>query len=243
MSHAGGTRRPTRMSGSKRSASACDATRVMAAVNERSMLVGGSATTNSNAARSPCGVGSRAAPPRSRASSTRSARFCSRSDIWMTVAPVSLTQVESWHASTGTATWWWRSRCWSGSWDHLSAVDLASVCAVLVYESRGKDDGRTARLPAGPAGEAIDRLLRNWERLKTLETEFGVRTLPDPDLGLAWPMLRWAQGRSLDSVLWESDMTAGDFVRWTKQVIDLLGQVIQAGGDAPVDSRPGLPRT
>lgn len=122
----------------------------------------------------------------------------------------------------------------SGAWDHLSAVDLASVCAVLVYESRGKDDGMAARLPSGAAGDAIDQLLRTWERLKTLETEYRVQTLPDPDLGLAWPMLRWAQGRPLESVLWESDMTAGDFVRWTKQVIDLLGQVIQAGAGRPV---------
>ena len=61
-----------------------------------------------------------------------------------------------------------------------------------------------------------------------------MNTLPDPDLGLAWPMLRWAQGRSLDSVLWESDLTAGDFVRWTKQVIDLLGQVIQGAAGRPV---------
>ncbi len=122
----------------------------------------------------------------------------------------------------------------SGSWDHLSAVDLASVCAVLVYESRGKDDGSAARVPSGAAGAAIDDLLRTWDQLKTLEAEFGVNTLPDPDLGLAWPMLRWAQGRSLDSVLWESDLTAGDFVRWTKQVIDLLGQVIQAAAGRPV---------
>lgn len=122
----------------------------------------------------------------------------------------------------------------SGAWDDLSAVDLASVCAVLVYESRGKDDGSAARVPSGAAGAAIDDLLRTWDQLKTLEAEFGVNTLPDPDLGLAWPMLRWAQGRSLDSVLWESDLTAGDFVRWTKQVIDLLGQVIQAAAGRPV---------
>lgn len=121
-----------------------------------------------------------------------------------------------------------------GILDDLSAVDLAAVCAVVVYESRGKDDGHPVRLPAGAAGQAIDRLLRTWERLSQLETEYGVRTLPEPDLGLAWPMLRWAQGQSLDSVLWESDMTAGDFVRWSKQVIDLLGQIAQAAADRPV---------
>jgi len=38
-------------------------------------------------------------------------------------------------------------------------------------------------------------------------------------------MNRWAQGVSLDSVLLESELAAGDFVRMTKQTIDLLDQL------------------
>lgn len=128
----------------------------------------------------------------------------------------------------------------AGAWDDLSAVDLAAVCAVMVYESRGREDGGPVHLPSGAAGTAIDQVLRTWERLNHLETEFGVRTLPEPDLGLAWPMLRWAQGRSLESVLAEADLTAGDFVRWSKQVIDLLGQIAQAAGDRPIGKQAHL---
>jgi len=42
-------------------------------------------------------------------------------------------------------------------------------------------------------------------------------------------------------VLRESDMQAGDFVRWTKQVIDLLGQVADAalGADEAVARETG----
>jgi ATP-dependent RNA helicase HelY len=122
----------------------------------------------------------------------------------------------------------------SGEWNTLSAVDLAAVCAALVYESRGRDDGAVPRLPRGRAGEGIAHLLTTWDRLKGLEADNGLRTLPDADLGLCWPMFRWAQGHSLDAVLWESDMTAGDFVRWAKQVIDLLGQIVQADPRQPV---------
>ncbi|MFN8126316.1 MAG: DEAD/DEAH box helicase [Candidatus Nanopelagicales bacterium] len=122
----------------------------------------------------------------------------------------------------------------SGAWDSLSAVDLAAVCAALVYESRGKDDGTPVRMPSGAAGAAIDQVVQTWERLTRLEDEYGVRTLPEPDLGLAWPMLRWAQGRQLESVLWEADLTAGDFVRWSRQVIDLLGQIAAAADGRPV---------
>ena len=50
-------------------------------------------------------------------------------------------------------------------------------------------------------------------------------------------MFRWARGHALDSILWESDLTAGDFVRWSKQVIDLLGQIMQAQpGSAVADA-------
>ncbi|CAM5719727.1 ATP-dependent RNA helicase HelY OS=Streptomyces albaduncus OX=68172 GN=FHS32_005772 PE=4 SV=1 [Streptomyces griseoloalbus] len=41
----------------------------------------------------------------------------------------------------------------------------------------------------------------------------------------------WASGRGLDEVLREAEMPAGDFVRWCKQVIDVLGQISAA---APV---------
>lgn len=40
---------------------------------------------------------------------------------------------------------------------------------------------------------------------------------------------RWASGRALDEVLGDGEMSAGDFVRRCKQVIDLLGQLAQAG--------------
>ena len=38
----------------------------------------------------------------------------------------------------------------------------------------------------------------------------------------------WASGKGLDEVLREADMPAGDFVRWCKQVIDVLGQISAA---------------
>ena len=43
--------------------------------------------------------------------------------------------------------------------------------------------------------------------------------------GLAAAMHSWARGATLDRVLDEADLAAGDFVRWTKQTIDLLDQL------------------
>ena len=48
-------------------------------------------------------------------------------------------------------------------------------------------------------------------------------------------MYSWARGLPLDRVLIEADMAAGDFVRWSKQTIDLLDQIAQACEHAEVD--------
>ena len=47
----------------------------------------------------------------------------------------------------------------------------------------------------------------------------------EPELGLVWPIFKWAKGRHLQEVLSGTDLAAGDFVRWVKQVIDLLDQL------------------
>jgi ATP-dependent RNA helicase HelY len=51
-------------------------------------------------------------------------------------------------------------------------------------------------------------------------------------------MYRWARGEPLARVLasghnYESDMPAGDFVRWARQVLDLLGQLTDASAASP----------
>ena len=77
-----------------------------------------------------------------------------------------------------------------------------------------------------------------WARLDAKEEEHGISQTEgvgqrEPDLGFAWSVHRWASGHSLDDVLREAEMPAGDFVRWCKQVIDVLGQIAEA---APEDT-------
>jgi ATP-dependent RNA helicase HelY len=50
---------------------------------------------------------------------------------------------------------------------------------------------------------------------------------------LALPLFRWASGERLEDVLEQGELTAGDFVRWCKQVIDVLDQ-IATSGEGPV---------
>jgi ATP-dependent RNA helicase HelY len=67
-----------------------------------------------------------------------------------------------------------------------------------------------------------------WGQISSLEATFGLETQSEPDYSMAWSISRWASGGSISHVLRESDITAGDFVRHVKQIIDLLGQLIEA---------------
>ena len=69
-----------------------------------------------------------------------------------------------------------------------------------------------------------------WSELSQLEAEERVQFLREPDLGFAWAAHRWASGARLESVLRDGDLTAGDFVRWCKQLADILGQIADAAG-------------
>jgi ATP-dependent RNA helicase HelY len=42
------------------------------------------------------------------------------------------------------------------------------------------------------------------------------------------------EGDDLDDVLMVTGLSAGDFVRWMKQLLDLCGQVADAAGDRPL---------
>jgi ATP-dependent RNA helicase HelY len=119
-----------------------------------------------------------------------------------------------------------------GVWDGLSAPDLASALSVLVYESRRADDSSAPRPPRGDVRQVLGHMVELWAELSRLEKDHRLDFLREPDLGFAWAAQRWASGGSLDEVLTETDLAAGDFVRWVKQLLDLTGQVAEAAPTA-----------
>jgi ATP-dependent RNA helicase HelY len=121
-----------------------------------------------------------------------------------------------------------------GVWDGLDPAELAAAVSTVVYEARRESDDR-ASLPRGAVSTAVDATLRLWGELRADEDERNLQLTREPDLGFAWPVYRWVRGESLTKVLGsihglEGDMPAGDFVRWARQVIDLLGQLADAAG-------------
>ncbi len=114
----------------------------------------------------------------------------------------------------------------TGIWKGLDAPALAALACSLVYEPR-RDAGGPGEhgMPRGPFRRAFDETLTLWQRLDDLEREHHLPGSEPPSAGLSLAMYEWARGVALDRVLVDADMAAGDFVRWSKQTIDLLDQL------------------
>ena len=121
-----------------------------------------------------------------------------------------------------------------GVLDGLSPSALAAALSTLVYESRRPEDVVSPRIPGGETQRAVDDLERLWRELSAVERDHRLDFLRRPDGGLAWAAYRWSEGDDLGEVLDDTDLTAGDFVRWVKQLIDLCGQVADAAGAGPL---------
>ncbi|MGQ0716275.1 MAG: DEAD/DEAH box helicase [Pseudonocardiales bacterium] len=113
-------------------------------------------------------------------------------------------------------------------WDGLEPPELAAVISALVYEARG--DSAAPRVPPGPVSDALVATVRLWAELEADERRHRLERTREPDLGFAWPVYRWVRGESLSAVLTAAEdngaeLSAGDFVRWCRQVVDILDQV------------------
>ena len=62
-------------------------------------------------------------------------------------------------------------------------------------------------------------------RVARAEAVAGVDASPPPDPALMAACSAWAHGSTLATALADSGIAGGDFVRWTRQVIDALGQI------------------
>ncbi|MDJ0314738.1 DEAD/DEAH box helicase [Arthrobacter sp. H35-D1] len=114
-----------------------------------------------------------------------------------------------------------------GSFADLDAAELASFTTALVYQSKRDAEGARPRMPSVGLEQAVEDVVVLWAKLQDAEESHKLPLTSEPELGLMWPMYKWAKGRSLQESLNGTELAAGDFVRWSKQVIDLLGQLSQ----------------
>ena len=128
----------------------------------------------------------------------------------------------------------------SGIWEGLDAAELAAVLSSVLFESRG--DTPTAPggvdVPTGKLRRALNQTRRLWTELRTDEQRHRLSQSREPDDGFVPAIYRWATTGDLTTALAASDsagtgspLSAGDFVRWCRQVLDLLDQVRNAAPD------------
>ncbi len=124
-----------------------------------------------------------------------------------------------------------------GIWDRLTSAELAAVVSVLVFEAR-RDLAGAPRLPTAASAQAAAATVKTWARIAGMERHRSLPVTREPDLGFAAAVAAWADGATLTETLkvaasGGNELSAGDFVRWCRQTIDLLDQ-LQSVLDGPL---------
>jgi ATP-dependent RNA helicase HelY len=133
----------------------------------------------------------------------------------------------------------------TGAWAGLQSAELAAVVSAVLFETRG-GDGPGAPFAAEAPTPRVRNALRQTARLSAAlradEQRHRIGPTREPDDGFVSIIYRWARTGDLSAALAAADavgsalslpvMSAGDFVRWCRQVLDLLDQVRNAAPEA-----------
>ncbi|OSC39556.1 DEAD/DEAH box helicase [Mycobacterium decipiens] len=130
----------------------------------------------------------------------------------------------------------------TGAWEGLKPAELAAVVSAVVYETRGGDGPGApfgADVPTPGLRQALTQTSRLSATLRADEQTHRINPSREPDDGFVRVIYRWARTGDLAAALAAADATgssqstllAGDFVRWCRQVLDLLDQVRNAAPD------------
>ena len=124
----------------------------------------------------------------------------------------------------------------AGIWDSLGPTELAAVVSAMVYQSRRDTyaDGVDSMPGSARVRDALSATLRVWRATNEVQARHsgGSESLvtPEPDTGFVAAVTAWSSGRPLHEALTAASaggqlLSPGDFVRWNRQVIDLLEQI------------------
>ncbi len=121
-------------------------------------------------------------------------------------------------------------------WDNLDAPSLAAMAAALVYEPRRDDENFEPRAVKGNFQQSFTNTQLLWDDLENLAKKHKLQRSSKLEMDLSYPIHRWATGAKLDLVLESADLLPGDFIRWCKQIIDLLEQLAKAS-EGPISAK------
>ncbi len=111
----------------------------------------------------------------------------------------------------------------AGAFMGLSAAELAALASVFVYDPRGS--GEAFISPTRSFEERWKVIEAKWRGLVEEEQARGLKATRAPEAGYAETVFLWASGSTLEEVLEDEGVAAGDFVRNLRQVLDLLRQI------------------
>jgi ATP-dependent RNA helicase HelY len=112
-----------------------------------------------------------------------------------------------------------------GIFEGLSAPNMAAMASVFVFQARGGEESVAGHFPNHELKTRWKSAAKLSQRLAIAETNHGLVLHRGPEAGFMGAALDWASGTPLVDVLEEDELTAGDFVRTIKQLIDLLRQL------------------
>jgi ATP-dependent RNA helicase HelY len=112
-----------------------------------------------------------------------------------------------------------------GIFEGLSAPNMAAMASVFVFQARGGEESVASHFPNHELKTRWKSAAKLSQRLAIAETNHGLVLHRGPEAGFMGAALDWASGTPLVDVLEEDELTAGDFVRTIKQLIDLLRQL------------------
>lgn len=111
--------------------------------------------------------------------------------------------------------------------ENLDAPSVAALASVFVYEHRSSDPAPKPQFPSAILKSRWRDIQRISNNMKSAEEQRGIPPHRSPDPGFIATTYAWGNGSDLFDILDDDDLTAGDFVRTMKQLIDLLRQLGQ----------------
>jgi ATP-dependent RNA helicase HelY len=108
----------------------------------------------------------------------------------------------------------------------LAVPELAAITSVLTYEHRSRIEPPPPWYPNNAVEERVKAMLAYATSLRSEEQGRGLPETRMPDASILAQIHAWASGHDLSQIL-DEEMSAGDFVRNVRQVIDLLNQIAE----------------
>ena len=112
----------------------------------------------------------------------------------------------------------------AGHFSMLTPPELAALVSTFVYEPR-RDSDTVDAWPTESLQRHWDGVIDLWDLHTVAEKAHRLPMTRRPQPGFAALAYAWAQHRDLEDILEDATLDPGDFVRNTRQVLDLLRQL------------------